>query len=187
MDLSYITKDLKIPLNLRKALQRPLGRLIRAKNSNIIERITEIVNQTRSSENKIVTVGDVVSSTLIEAGLIPDIAIIDLKTKRTPITPAQPDKFDYMLTNPPGIIKKEVWSLLANVYLKMTKPITIYVDGEEDLLAIPASLLAPDGSIILYGQPDEGIVIIHANKETKRRFQEFLLEMEEVDLEQDET
>lgn len=169
-----------MPLHLRKTLQRPLGQLIRSDNSNFIEKITEMANQVRLLTKKIVTVGDVVSSTLLEAGVIPDIIIIDFKTKRRALSPSQVVKCDYSIANPAGVIKKEIWPLLTSLFQKEKIPIRLYVDGEEDLLAIPATLLAPIGSIVLYGQPDQGIVVIYVNEDTKRRFQDILEAMDKL-------
>jgi len=47
----------------------------------------------------------------------------------------------------------------------------IIVNGEEDLAVIPCVLMAPNDSIILYGQPGEGIVVVEADKlkETAKR------------------
>ena len=36
----------------------------------------------------------------------------------------------------------------------------ILVDGEEDLLALPAIFLAPINSLVLYGQPNQGFVLV---------------------------
>lgn len=180
MCLFYISTDLKVPLNLRKTLQRPLGQLIHSDNPTFIEELTEIANHVRMANNKIVTVGDVVSSTLLEAGVVPDIIIVDFKTKRRPLPPSKVVKCDYSLVNPAGIIKKDVWSLLTRLYQKEKIPIWLYIDGEEDLLAIPATLLAPNGSIILYGQPDQGVVVIYVSKDTKQRFQDIIKAMEKL-------
>jgi uncharacterized protein (UPF0218 family) len=176
-----MSTDLKVPLKLRKTLQRPLGQLIHSDKPSFIEELTEIAYRVRLANNKIVTVGDVVSSTLIEAGLVPNIIIVDFKTKRKPLPPSKVVKCDYSVVNPAGIIKKEVWPLLTNLYQKDQKPIWVHIDGEEDLLAIPATILAPDGSIILYGQPDQGIVVIYVNKNTKQRFQDIIDSMEKLD------
>ncbi len=178
MSLFNISTDLKVPLNLRKILQRPLGQLIHSDNPNFIAELTEIANQVRLKNNKIVTVGDVVSSTLLEAEVVPDIIIVDFKTKRIPIPSSKVVKCDYYVENPAGMIKKEVWPLLTSLYQKEKIPIWLYIDGEEDLLAIPATILAPNGSIILYGQPDQGVVVIYVNNETKQRFQHFIEAMD---------
>ncbi len=36
----------------------------------------------------------------------------------------------------------------------------VMVEGEEDLLTLVAVVLAPLGSLVAYGQPDRGIVIV---------------------------
>jgi uncharacterized protein (UPF0218 family) len=51
------------------------------------------------------------------------------------------------------------------------------VDGEEDLMGFPAVLLAPNGSTVLYGQPDVGIVWIPVNDQTKKITRDLLEEM----------
>jgi hypothetical protein len=38
-------------------------------------------------------------------------------------------------------------------------PVTILVDGEEDLAVIPLVIAAPLSSVVIYGQPNEGIVL----------------------------
>jgi uncharacterized protein (UPF0218 family) len=46
--------------------------------------------------------------------------------------------------------------------------------------AIPAVLYAPYGSVVLYGQPDEGVVLIKVTPECKRRCAQILAKMEVV-------
>ena len=43
----------------------------------------------------------------------------------------------------------------------------IFVDGEEDLLAIPAVLESPDNALVVYGQPSEGLVVVTVSPQTK--------------------
>ena len=38
-------------------------------------------------------------------------------------------------------------------------PVMIFVEGEEDLAVIPLVIAAPDGAVILYGQPHEEVVL----------------------------
>ena len=42
----------------------------------------------------------------------------------------------------------------------MDMPVRIIVQGEEDLLVLPVVLFAPANSVVLYGQPNEGLVIV---------------------------
>jgi uncharacterized protein (UPF0218 family) len=51
------------------------------------------------------------------------------------------------------------------------------VEGEEDLLTIVAVLYAPDGSFVVYGQPNEGIVVVKATPEKKDEANKLLNEM----------
>ena len=47
--------------------------------------------------------------------------------------------------------------------------VTIVIDGEEDLLALPAILLAPLKSMVLYGQMDLGVVLVEVTEEMKEK------------------
>jgi len=53
------------------------------------------------------------------------------------------------------------------------------VEGEEDLLAIPAILESPDKAIIVYGQPSEGLVVVTASPDIKREVREMMNRMSE--------
>jgi uncharacterized protein (UPF0218 family) len=53
----------------------------------------------------------------------------------------------------------------------------IIVEGEEDLAALPALMLAPEGALVLYGQPGEGIVAVRAGRESASRAREIYSRM----------
>jgi len=53
----------------------------------------------------------------------------------------------------------------------------IIVEGEEDLLTLIAVLYAPEKSIIVYGQPRCGIVLVEANFDKKEQVKKLLKEM----------
>jgi uncharacterized protein (UPF0218 family) len=55
----------------------------------------------------------------------------------------------------------------------------IFVDGEEDLLAIPAILESPDNAFIVYGQPSQGLVVVTASSVTKHEVKEMMNRMTE--------
>ena len=46
-------------------------------------------------------------------------------------------------------------------------PVRVFVKGEEDLLVLPVLVHAPENSVVLYGQPDEGLVIVPVNQEAR--------------------
>jgi len=43
------------------------------------------------------------------------------------------------------------------------------IKGEEDLLTLPAILLAPLGAIVIYGQKDVGAVVVEVTEEIKQK------------------
>jgi len=48
------------------------------------------------------------------------------------------------------------------------------IDGEEDLLTLPAILLAPLSSLVLYGQWDRGAVMVEVTEEMKNQVKKLL-------------
>ncbi len=56
----------------------------------------------------------------------------------------------------------------------------IIVEGEEDLLTIPAVLLAPNRAIVIYGQPGTGAVVVNINEESKKHYRNLAKQMEEI-------
>jgi len=56
----------------------------------------------------------------------------------------------------------------------MTAPVRITVMGEEDLFVLPVCIYAPDNSIVLYGQPNEGLVLVEISTEIRNKVQTLL-------------
>jgi len=117
--------------------------------------------------NRIVyAVGDVVTHNLQKKGIIPAIAVVDGQTMRMPCSrmPAMTGNC-IRVENPPGTITDELTRALGQAVT--STPVTIFVDGEEDLAVIPLVLAAPDGTIVLYGQPHKGVVLRRVDAEAK--------------------
>jgi len=74
--------------------------------------------------------------------------------------------------NPAGTRTDEL--IRALTYAVAHPPVTINVDGEEDLAVIPLILAAPLGTIILYGQPHKGVVVRTVTREAQETAQRFL-------------
>jgi hypothetical protein len=79
--------------------------------------------------------------------------------------------------NPQGTITKEAIEAIKEA-LKEKKPIQIVVDGEEDLLVLIAVLYAPENSVVVNGQPYEGIVLVKVSPKKKTEATELLKAME---------
>ena len=80
------------------------------------------------------------------------------------------------ITNPPGTLSTESIILLRDL-IKQNIDSLIVVDGEEDLLALPSILFAPINGHVLYGQPNEGLVIVSVTESLKVKVYGILIEM----------
>ena len=54
------------------------------------------------------------------------------------------------------------------------KPAMVLIDGEEDLLTIPAVIEAPLGAVVFYGQPLEGVVAVEVDERSKANARQIL-------------
>ncbi len=164
--------------DLREELKKPLGELIRGDIPK-----PYLVIKDRIRDSFLITVGDVVTENVLTLGIMPNVAIYDHKTKRRDYNP-NVDLNAVVLTvkNPPGTVTKALLNTVKKgVEIALRgKSVHIKVNGEEDLAAIPAVLYAPYGSVVLYGQPDEGVVLIKVTPECKRRCARILAKMEVV-------
>lgn len=159
---------IELPRELRPLMKKPLGTLYRGKGRDTIEKFAVELG----SPTKLISVGDVTTFHLLEVGIIPDICIVDNRTKRKPVSSnvssRNMDKgYDELsVDNPAGIITDELIKTLCEAFAS-EKTIRIFVRGEEDLATLPVILLAPLGSVVLYGQPDEGVVFVRVTEEKK--------------------
>src|SRR6185503_7386121 len=136
-------------------LKTPFGKLIQDRDVTKARILSAV-----KGAKKVVTVGDATTERLISFGIIPDVAVIDGKERRS----ATDRQFRYQAkefkcVNPPGTITREALDVLKQA-IKETRPARVRVDGEEDLLALPLFRFAPIGSVVLYGQPLEGLVVV---------------------------
>ena len=161
---------MQLPDDLRDQLKNPLGTLINdddPNKENIIKKI--------SAESVIITVGDRTTENMLQLGLKPQIQIIDGLEKRSQrIVPAD-DAVNTKLScrNPPGEITEESVQVIQKAF-SCEPPVRITVDGEEDLLVIPVCIHAPENSIVMYGQPNEGLVIVTITPEIRAKVQKIL-------------
>jgi hypothetical protein len=169
----------RLTSDLRKLLKEPLGRLERG-------RIPEPYLRARGELERadyLVTVGDVVTENVLKLGLKPAVAIYDHRTHRREYDPDITDSAVVMtVQNPPGTITKALLNAIRKGFLlaKRGRRVYIKVNGEEDLAAIPAVLYAPEGSVVVYGQPNEGVVLIKVTPECKLKCGKLMSKMEVV-------
>lgn len=160
---------LELPEEVRPLLKRPLGQLF-SSVTTAIERLRQL------RPTRLIAVGDIVTAEFIEAGLKLDVAVVDFLVMRSPVDKKirlTIDSFDAKIVrvkNPAGTITQELRTALDEA----KPPLKIIVDGEEDLATLPAVLSAPLGSAVVYGQPDEGIVLVEVTEPKRREFKMLL-------------
>jgi uncharacterized protein (UPF0218 family) len=76
-------------------------------------------------------------------------------------------------SNEAGTISKKAVELLQDA-LEMSSPVRIIVDGEEDLLALPLFLIVPDKSVVMYGQPYEGLVVVKIDLKIRKKAKDLM-------------
>ncbi|NWK04721.1 GTP-dependent dephospho-CoA kinase family protein [Marine Group I thaumarchaeote] len=161
---------MQLPDDLRDQLKTPLGNLISDNDPNKENIIKKI-----SAELVIITVGDRTTENMLQLGLKPQIQIIDGLEKRSECAVPADDTINTKLSckNPPGEITEESIQVIQRAF-SSEPPVRITVDGEEDLLVIPACIFAPENSVVMYGQPNEGLVIVTITPEIRAKVQKIL-------------
>ncbi len=161
---------MKLPENLREQLKVSLGDLIKEEDVNK-ENILNKINL----ESITITVGDKTTENMIRFGLTPQIQIIDGLEKRSQRNIPIDDtiKTNFTCKNPSGEITKESMQIIQKAF-SCEHPVRVTVKGEEDLLVIPVCIFAPENSFVMYGQPNEGLVIIRVTPEIKAKVQKIL-------------
>lgn len=153
-------KDLTISKEIRPLLKKPFGKVFKGKGLLPAEAIKENLKG-----EKVIVVGDVTLKNILAVGIKPALAVIDLKTKREITQDSVFTEKTLKAKNPPGMITKELWDKIHESMDRQGS--LIIVDGEEDLAVLPCILEADWDSIVLYGQPDEGIVMVKVTEEKK--------------------
>ena len=130
-----------------------------------------------SDELKIIAVGDVTVYSLQIANREAWISVIDGMTHRKKWDKFEQIDMDEKLLinakNPPGMLTNSIFEACSKA-ISQFENVTIFVDGEEDLAPIPLILMAPLGTILLYGQPNEGLIVREIDISAKRRARRFL-------------
>jgi len=141
-----------------------------------MKRLKEVIEKEKPS--LVVSVGDVVSRNMIEYDVPLNVLIVDNKVMRKAIQPITVDADQTLYAgNPAGAITDEAWAAIRSA-LEQKGQTRVVVDGEEDLLTLAVVLSAPQDSIVIYGQPHQGIVVVKVTEETKERIRQFVDDME---------
>jgi GTP-dependent dephospho-CoA kinase len=167
-----LSGEFRLPEELRPTLGRPLGKLFKASEVGGPDflRLAE-------EATLVISVGDRVTQTFGELGLVPDVQVVDGRENRKGREPPTvPYDRLVSVSNPPGTLTSQAIGGVRSA-MEGEKPARVLVDGEEDLVAIPVIAFAPDASVVFYGQPGEGIVAVTVDSGTKARNKAILAAM----------
>jgi len=163
---------------LRQELKNPLGTLIKGTPEGTEEELRELIQ--KEKPECIISVGDIVSQSLLKLGIKPQVIIVDGKAMRERVKPIKAEtRKRTTVKNPAGTLTPQTWSTIEKA-LAQKQPALIIVEGEEDLLTLVAVLKARENSLVIYGQPQEGVVIVKVNAAARHRASLIVEAMETV-------
>ena len=151
---------LKLDAELNKdiivELKKPLGKLY--------PDFEDAIDEIKSSEF-LISVGDATFENLTKNEIYPNIGIIDNLIQRKNHT-HEIIRANHILKadNPAGYITDDLWETIGKA-LELSNSGECYVievNGEEDLAVLPCIIMANPETVILYGQPNEGLVFLKA-------------------------
>jgi len=159
----------KLPDSLRDQLKIPLGILLPVGKDN-----KENIQKYILDDSYIITVGDKTTEKMIDFDLIPSLQIIDGLEKRQKRELLElGNASELIIDNPPAEITLQSIEIIKKAFT-MNSPVRLTVNGEEDLLVLPVCIHAPEHSIVLYGQPNQGLVLVQITTEIRNKAQTLL-------------
>jgi len=163
----------KLPDSLREQMKIPLGVLLPESQADKLH-----IEKYLSDNSYIISVGDRTTEKMIDFDLIPSLQIIDGQEKREKREPPKLEHaIELTVDNPAAEITFESISMIKKAFT-LQSPVRIFVNGEEDLLVLPVCIHAPENAVVLYGQPNEGLVIVRITPEIRNKVQGLLDLME---------
>lgn len=161
MNKMWTSSVLKLPDELRKMLQKPLGKILSSVPKSI-------------NPESIVTIGDITTKNFNEKNIGHFLSIVDFQVKRE-------TKFKKLselgfteeiksskVKNHAGTISPELFKTIKAAFVSKKRQV-ILIEGEEDLAVLPALIVSPLGFRIYYGQPDQGLVEVEVTEEMKEK------------------
>ncbi len=159
---------------MRAELKAPLGELITGDPSQTIALLGD---KLKKRPPLFAVVGDFVAKNVLNAGLEPDIVVVDNRTLREEVEPLAHRMDEVRVRNDAATISHESRMALHDA-VTLKRRLAVIVEGEEDLLVLPLLAEMPLGSVIAYGQPREGLVVVTVTGERRRWARDFMSQME---------
>lgn len=160
---------LALPESLRARLAEPSGEVFAG---------DELPARTARSRG-VAAVGDMTAAEAIRRGAKPRYIVVDFKTRRGA---APPDDVKLLkgfgaravtVVSPPAVLTHELYNAVLEAAASRATT-RIEVEGEEDLAVLPSLIHLEEGATVLYGIPDQGLVAVTVDPESRRLAREFL-------------
>ncbi len=165
---TILGKTFCLPESMRHEMRKQFGMLYPGDSIETTRKMLADIG----NPAKLIVVGDISTFNMLQCDTVPDISIVDEKTHRAPAENKiikgirHPDFREVLIENPAGCVTHELVSALTQA-LDADEPVQIMVEGEEDLAALPAIVLAPLSSVVIYGLPDEGAIMVKVTSDVK--------------------
>jgi len=182
--VSGIIMGYKLPNNLRNSLRDPIGQIFTGKPSDSAKKAIDYIN--KLGKGFTVAIGDVCTKSLLEQEFYPNVIVFDETTRRRKDISINLSSYQIRnAINPKEWILQSAWTVIQQSIAFSTSNncrIAVRIDGEEDLLIIPAIISLPIGSVVVYGQPpinsEEGIVVVSISSSLKDKVTNLLKKFE---------
>ncbi len=157
-----------LPNSIREKFKTPYGKLF--KNIEELGKFKEKF-EGKFKNKFIICVGDVVSNSMLGDGWDVHLCVYDNKTLRKDYDESEKnlENFkgnEFSVWNPAGMLTEHAFEIVKDAL--NFKHSLIFVDGEEDLFVIPCVKFCPPNTLLFYGQPNEGIVMVEINERVKK-------------------
>lgn len=162
-----------LPEDMRDALREDFGEVV----------VDDILLESISKADSLVTIGDVVTLFALENGIVPKLSIVDHVTQRDGDQDFKDrlagfdEQMEIYVNNPAATITVKLWEEIEKAS-EGYEAVRIVVDGEEDLASLAAISLFPEGTTVIYGVPNRGAMVILVNEGIKQRINNILERME---------
>ncbi|MFH1095142.1 MAG: DUF359 domain-containing protein [Candidatus Micrarchaeota archaeon] len=156
---------------IRRQLSKPFGPLMG------FDEALPAISRRRGA---LIAVGDQTILNLLAQGIRPDIGVYDGATRRKPIPQGSLDKIEGAAhAGPLTYAKNPAGSISMDMEAKVIQALAagkgwVRIEGEDDLASLVAMAGAWEGSLLLYGQPGEGVVVVEIDGKMKKKAKELL-------------
>ena len=181
----FRTSDPVMTSEVESQLKEPFGELIEGPEEDITVAASKAISSIEEStkfSGPLIAVGDVTVLAFQNSGRPADIAIVDGQTKRKEWEGSNDIDFslyDNLLEciSPAGSLSRSLLKSCESSiksWMENEESSLIRVVGEEDLSPLLLHPIAPIGAVVLYGQPERGLVIRWCDEESKIRCRNLL-------------